>query len=160
MYHPAQRSAAPLSTPPLPARPQIRLLAVNDEVAGYAHRVAADLRKQGIRAKVEGGASISKLVRNATAAKTPVMCIVGKKVRACARVCAHVCHVHCGQKGAQRLPACAAAAGARVGWGGACGREDNDCVWSHVPDPCPTYAGLLCTRTHAYPATLAPWATS
>jgi len=58
---------------------QVRLLTINDEVARYAHEVAAGMKKQGIRVKVEGGASISKLVRNATTAKTPVICIVGKQ---------------------------------------------------------------------------------
>jgi len=58
---------------------QVRLLTINDEVAPYAHEVAASMKKQGIRAKVEGGASISKLVRNATTAKTPVICIIGRQ---------------------------------------------------------------------------------
>ncbi|KAF5828273.1 ADP,ATP carrier protein [Dunaliella salina] len=58
---------------------QVRLLTITDDVAPYAHEVAASMKKQGIRAKVEGGASISKLVRNATTAKTPVICIIGRQ---------------------------------------------------------------------------------
>jgi threonyl-tRNA synthetase len=57
---------------------QVRLLTVNDEVASYAHEVAAEMKKAGIRAEVLGGASISKLVRNAQTAKIPVACVVGK----------------------------------------------------------------------------------
>eukprot|EP00983_Pelagomonas_calceolata_P024106 758014-Pelagomonas_calceolata.AAC.1 len=67
---------------------QVRLLTINDEVAPYAHEVAASMKKQGIRAKVEGGASISKLVRNATTAKTPVICIIGRQASAGS-------HLHC-----------------------------------------------------------------
>jgi len=58
---------------------QVRLLTMNDEVNVYAQEVAAGMRKQGIRVKVEGGASMMKLIRNASTAKTPVMCVVGKQ---------------------------------------------------------------------------------
>ncbi|GFH10573.1 AA_TRNA_LIGASE_II domain-containing protein [Haematococcus lacustris] len=37
------------------------------------------MRRFGIRAEINGGASISKLVRTATKAKTPVTCIIGKQ---------------------------------------------------------------------------------
>lgn len=59
--------------------PQVRLLTVNDEVAPYAHEAAAEMRRHGIRAEVNGGASLPKLIRNATKAKTPVSCVVGKQ---------------------------------------------------------------------------------
>jgi threonyl-tRNA synthetase len=52
---------------------------VNDEVAPYANEVASEMRKHGIRVEVNGGASIPKLVRNATKSKTPVVCVVGKQ---------------------------------------------------------------------------------
>lgn len=58
---------------------QVRLLTVNDEVAPYAHEAAAEMRRHGIRAEVNGGASLPKLIRNATKAKTPVSCVVGKQ---------------------------------------------------------------------------------
>ncbi|GFR51964.1 hypothetical protein Agub_g14487 [Astrephomene gubernaculifera] len=58
---------------------QVRLLPVNDSVAEYAQRVAADMRRSGIRAEVTGQASIGKLIRNAEKAKTPVICVVGAK---------------------------------------------------------------------------------
>jgi threonyl-tRNA synthetase len=58
----------------------VRLLTVNDDCAAYASEVAAEMRRHGIRAEVNGGASIAKLVRNATKAKTPVTCVVGKQV--------------------------------------------------------------------------------
>ncbi len=60
---------------------QVRLLTVNDSVAPYAQEVAAEMRKHGLRVQVDGGASISKLIRNATVAKTPVTCVIGNKVR-------------------------------------------------------------------------------
>ncbi len=62
-----------------PVRAQVRLLTVNDECAPYAHEVAAELRRHGVRAEVNGNASMAKLVRNATKAKTPVTCVVGKQ---------------------------------------------------------------------------------
>ena len=58
------------------------MLIVNDEVAPYAHEAAALMRAAGIRVEVNGGASIPKLVRNAQKAKTPVVCVIGKQVRA------------------------------------------------------------------------------
>ncbi|KAJ9508569.1 hypothetical protein QJQ45_012125 [Haematococcus lacustris] len=57
----------------------VRLLTVNDEVLPYASKVLAEMRRFGIRAEINGGASISKLVRTATKAKTPVTCIIGKQ---------------------------------------------------------------------------------
>ena len=58
---------------------QVRLLTVNDAMAPYANEVAAEMRRAGVRVKVDGGASIPKLVRNAQKAKTPVMCVVGQQ---------------------------------------------------------------------------------
>ena len=45
----------------------------------YANSVAVQMRAAGIRVEVMGHASISKLVRNAQKAKTPMMCVVGAK---------------------------------------------------------------------------------
>eukprot|EP00195_Chlamydomonas_chlamydogama_P015299 CAMPEP_0202893366 /NCGR_PEP_ID=MMETSP1392-20130828/2946_1 /ASSEMBLY_ACC=CAM_ASM_000868 /TAXON_ID=225041 /ORGANISM="Chlamydomonas chlamydogama, Strain SAG 11-48b" /LENGTH=674 /DNA_ID=CAMNT_0049577671 /DNA_START=104 /DNA_END=2128 /DNA_ORIENTATION=- len=58
---------------------QVRLLTLNDEVAPYAKAVAETMTRAGIRAEVNGGASIPKLIRNAQKAKTPVVCVVGKQ---------------------------------------------------------------------------------
>ncbi|PNH04675.1 Threonine--tRNA ligase [Tetrabaena socialis] len=58
---------------------QVRLLTVNDTFADYAHGVAAQMRKAGIRVEVVGQASIGKLIRNAEKAKIPVICVVGAK---------------------------------------------------------------------------------
>ncbi|PNW77087.1 hypothetical protein CHLRE_10g421600v5 [Chlamydomonas reinhardtii] len=58
---------------------QVRLLTVNDNLAEYAHGVAAQMRKAGVRVEVVGQASIAKLIRNAEKAKTPVICVVGNK---------------------------------------------------------------------------------
>jgi len=57
---------------------QVRLLTVNDEVADYAYEVKAELQKAGVRAQVDGGESMGKLIRNSAKAKTPVTCVVGK----------------------------------------------------------------------------------
>lgn len=57
---------------------QVRILTLNDDVAPYAHEVAAKMKKAGLRVEVCGGASIAKLIRNAQTAKIPVTCVVGK----------------------------------------------------------------------------------
>lgn len=58
---------------------QVRLLCITDEVLPHAQATAASMQEAGIRAEVESGARIAKLVRNAEKAKTPVMCVIGKK---------------------------------------------------------------------------------
>lgn len=42
---------------------QVRLLTVNDEVLPYATKIAAQMKKAGIRVEINGGASIPKLIR-------------------------------------------------------------------------------------------------
>lgn len=41
---------------------QVRLLTVNDEVLPYAQAVVEEMTRAGVRAEVQGGASIPKLV--------------------------------------------------------------------------------------------------
>lgn len=42
---------------------QVRLLTVNDDVLPYATKIAAQMKKAGIRVEINGGASIPKLIR-------------------------------------------------------------------------------------------------
>ncbi|MEW5304784.1 MAG: hypothetical protein WDW36_007371 [Sanguina aurantia] len=58
---------------------QVRLLTVNDDVLPYATKIAAQMKKAGIRVEINGGASIPKLIRNSQKAKTPLTCVVGVK---------------------------------------------------------------------------------
>ncbi|KAG1654230.1 hypothetical protein FOA52_005326 [Chlamydomonas sp. UWO 241] len=58
---------------------QVRLLTVNSEAEPYAHEVAAEMRRAGVRVSVKSNASIPKLVRTAQQAKTPVVCVIGKQ---------------------------------------------------------------------------------
>ena len=58
---------------------QVRLLPVSDELADYVAEAATALRKAGLRVEVLSRASIPKMVRDATKAKTPIMCIVGAR---------------------------------------------------------------------------------
>ena len=58
---------------------QVRLLPVSDELADYTAEAAAALRKAGLRVEVLSRASIAKMIRDATRAKTPIMCVVGAR---------------------------------------------------------------------------------
>lgn len=60
---------------------QLRLLPVNDSVAGYVHDVAQKIKQEipGARVEVVGGVSIGKAIRNAEIGKIPVMCVVGAR---------------------------------------------------------------------------------
>lgn len=58
---------------------QVRLLPVNEAVMPYVHEAAAALRSRGVRVEVMENASIAKMIRTATKAKTPVMAVVGAK---------------------------------------------------------------------------------
>lgn len=49
------------------------------DVEPYAAQLAARLNALGLRAEVQGGQRIGKLIRNAETSKVPVMCVIGKK---------------------------------------------------------------------------------
>lgn len=49
------------------------------EVEPFAAQLAARLNALGLRAEVQAGQRIGKLIRNAETSKVPVMCVVGKK---------------------------------------------------------------------------------
>lgn len=58
---------------------QVALLPVVAEVEPFAAQLAARLNALGLRAEVQAGQRIGKLIRNAETSKVPVMCVVGKK---------------------------------------------------------------------------------
>ncbi len=58
---------------------QVRLLPVSEEFLPFAKEVEARMKALNIRAEVESGERLGKLIRNAEKDKIPVMCVVGAK---------------------------------------------------------------------------------
>lgn len=58
---------------------QVRLLPVSDDFAAYTAECAAALRAAGLRVEVMSRASMSKMIRTAEKAKTPVMAVIGAR---------------------------------------------------------------------------------
>lgn len=63
----------------MPRSEQVRVLPVTTAAEDYARQVVARLEEEGIRAVVDSGERIAKLIRTAEKAKTPVMLVVGAK---------------------------------------------------------------------------------
>lgn len=59
---------------------QVKVLPISDKTMEYAAKITDELRKAGIRVKLDGEAdSLGKKIRNAEAEKVPYMLIVGEK---------------------------------------------------------------------------------